>query len=87
MKKLRAHEIFRDSRIQLIAVESINIRTYTNDILCNLSGNFEPIAVIVCSRDGNYALDMQGNPVALEQLTKDLPELYAMLTSFDEVLC
>lgn len=85
MEKLRACEIFRDSRFQLIAVESIDFQLYKTDTLCQLSGNIEPIAVIVCSSGGTYALDMQAKPTAFDQLRKDIPELDAMIKPFDNV--
>ena len=37
------------------------------------------MAIVVLSRNGAYALDMEAKPVELDQLRGDLPELDALL--------
>lgn len=84
MEKLRASEIFRNSRHLLIAVESVDLQFHKADIFCQLSGNVKPIAVIVCGPDGNYAFDMEARPAGLKQLRQSISELDHMITLFDE---
>jgi hypothetical protein len=80
MKKLRARELFRNSRFLLIAVESVELHLNKTDTFCQLSGNFVPVAVIVCGPDGNFAFDMEARPTVLNQLSQSIPELDDMIT-------
>jgi uncharacterized spore protein YtfJ len=43
----------------------------------------EPVAVIVCSSDGIYALDMEASSTLVEPLIKEIPELEAIIASFN----
>ena len=75
MAALRASEVFNDSTLTLIAIESFDFRHRETNTGCQLYGNIKPIAVIVCSPDGTYALDMEAKPVELNQLKQEIPEL------------
>ena len=79
MGTLRTSEIFNDSKLTLIAVESVDVRHSKTNAGCRLYGNIEPIAVIVCGPDTTYALDMELRPVAFDQLRRDIPELDAII--------
>ncbi len=79
MGKLRTSEFFNDSNLTLIAVESVDLRYHKTNSSCVLHGSIDPVAVIVRSADGTYALDMEAKPVNLDQIKEDIPELYAML--------
>ena len=79
MGRLRTSELFNDSKLTLIAVESVDLRYHKNNTSCVLHGSINPVAVIVRSADGSYALDMEAKPVNLDQLKQDIPELYAIL--------
>jgi len=46
-----------------------------------LFGRIEPVAVVVCTANGSYALDMDANPANLDQLRKSVPELDDTLTA------
>lgn len=83
MGKLRASEIFRNPRLLLIAIESISFQYNKTVKLSHLSGKIEPIAVIVCSPDRTYALDMEAKPAPFEKLREDVPELDDMITSLE----
>ncbi|MGB5276659.1 MAG: hypothetical protein WBO73_20260 [Gammaproteobacteria bacterium] len=83
MTSLRATEIFHDSRRLLIAIESVDYshrKTTTGGVL---QLKIEPVAVIVCSPDGIYALDMEARSTLVEPLRKDIPELDAIMASFE----
>jgi hypothetical protein len=75
MANLRARTIFTGSTLSLIAVESVDSWYRKTRSGCRVCGKVEPIAVIVCGPNGNYALDMQAKPADLEQLRKELPDL------------
>lgn len=79
MGTLRTTEIFDDTMaelgIRLIAVESVEFSHSKTNTGCRMYGNLQPVAVIVCGPDGNYALDMAAKPIAIEQLKQALPEL------------
>ena len=82
MSTFRAREIFNNSTLMLIAVESIQFRNKLLGTSCQIYCNIEPIAVIVCTQDTSYALDMEANPAALDQLMQDVPEMDTFVTAF-----
>ena len=82
MGTLRASEIFNDSRLMLIAVESVDVQHCKTYIGCRMFGNIKPIAVIVCGPDGTYALDVEAKPATLDQLRQDIPELDAIISRY-----
>ena len=84
MGTLRASEIFNDSGLMLIAIESVDFRHSKTNTVCRMYGKIEPIAVIVCGPDAIYALDMEAKPAALDQLRQDIPELDAIIEPFDK---
>lgn len=83
MKALRAIEIFNDSRYTLIAIESVNFRHGKTNTNCRLYGKIEPIAVIVCGPDENYAFDMESKLITLDQLRQEIPELGTIIEPFN----
>ena len=83
MGTLRASEIFNDSGLMLIAIESVDFRYSKTNTICRVYGKMEPIAVIVCGPDATYAVDMEAKPAALDQLRQDIPELDAIITPFE----
>ena len=81
MGTLRASEIFNDSGLMLIAIESVDFRHSKTNTVCRMYGKIEPIAVIVCAPDATYALDMEAKPAALDQLRQEIPELDTIIAS------
>jgi uncharacterized spore protein YtfJ len=79
MATLRTRHLFNDSRLTLIAVESVDFRRGTTSTSCQLYGQIEPIAVVVCSADRAYALDMEAKPADLDELRQAIPELDAAI--------
>ena len=79
MDSLRSSEIYRDAGCKLITVQAVELQQGANDAGCYLHGSMKPVAVIVCSRDGIYALDMNAEPVALERLLHDVPGLDSLI--------
>ncbi len=75
MGTLRIVEIFTDSTLTLIAVESVDFRHTRTKTGGYAYGSIESIAVVVCSPDGISAFDMQAKPASVEQLRKDIPDL------------
>lgn len=61
--------------LTLIAVEAVDVRHGKSSTGCHFYGNVEPIAIVVCSPEGTYALDMDAKPTNFDQLRKDVPEL------------
>lgn len=80
MGALRAREIINEPMLKLIVVESIDLRPRKTQIGWHCLGKMEPIAVIVCSLDGTYALDVDAQPADVERLRQDVPELDAMVS-------
>lgn len=75
MNTLRTTEIFNDSSIKLVAVESVNVWHNKTNAGVRLFGSIEPLVIVVYGPGGTYALDMAAKTVDLEQLSQDAPEL------------
>jgi len=84
MSTLRAREIFNNSALMLIAVESVDFRHNKTGTSCQLFCNIEPIAVIICGPDTSYALDMKAKPATIDQLRQDVPGMDAIITAFSD---
>jgi len=81
MRSLRAREIFNDAELRLIAIESIELQQHKTDLGHQLYGHLDPLALMICTRDRVYALDMQARPITVEQLLGDIPELEDMIAA------
>jgi hypothetical protein len=80
---LRATEIFNDSRLMLVTIESVRYSHDQTGLTCSLYGMIEPVAIIAFTLDGVYALDMKSNMISIDQLKQDIPELDAMIARFN----
>lgn len=69
----------------LVAIESVRYSDGKTDLTYRLHGMIEPVAVIVCTLEGVYALDMQSNMITIDQLKQDVPELDAIIARFNYV--
>lgn len=76
MPSFRTRELFNDSSHTLIAVESIDFEHDKARNSCQVYGSVEPIAVIVCSKNGTCALDMDGKLIDVDQLKEKVPGLF-----------
>lgn len=83
MGTLRTSEIFNDSRLRIIAIESVDFRHNKTNAGYRMHGTIEPIAIVICGPDATYALDMKANPVNFDQLREELPELDTMIAPSD----
>jgi len=79
MCTLRASELLNDAGLRLVAVESVDLQNSKTGIGFRLSGNIKPVALIVCGRGSCYALDMDANPLDIDQLRRDIPGLDAII--------
>lgn len=84
MGTLRIREVFTDSTLKLIAVESVDYRHTRTKTGGYMYGSIEPIAVIVCGPDGTTAFDTEGKPASVEQLRKDIPGLDGFVSSLNK---
>jgi len=78
---LRASIAFRDGALTLVAVESAESYARREKGHWQVSGIVKPIAVVVCGPGEPYALDMEANPLDLEELKRDVPDLDAAIAS------
>jgi hypothetical protein len=83
MAELRARQVFQDAGRLIIAVEQRELRQRNSRASWQLYGTLESIAVIVCEPDGVYALDMALQPLAVAELTAQIPELATLLAAFN----
>lgn len=75
MTTLRSREIYKDSSVTLIAVESMDFHPGKTTSGFHVSGTIEPIAVIVSGPVGTYALGMDGQALDLDQLRRNIPDI------------
>ena len=68
MARLRARTVFSDDTFTVTAIEKLAFRTDKFNRRCMLFGSLEPTAVIVTTPHKTYALDMDAQPVDLDQL-------------------
>lgn len=83
MKTYRTRQIFNDASLSVIAVESVDSRRTRTNTGCQMYGNIQPVAVVVCGPAGAYALGMEAEPADLDQLKRDIPELNASIAQFN----
>lgn len=84
MATLRTCQIFSDANLTLIAVESLDFQHDKTNTSDRCYGNLKPIAVIVCSPDETYALDMEAKRANLDQMRQDIAELDSLIASFNK---
>jgi hypothetical protein len=74
MTRMRQRKVFSDDRLTVTAVETLEFRTDRMNHRRLVTGSLTPVAVIVTEPDRTYALDMNGQPVDIDQmgLTTDL---------------
>lgn len=82
--RLRAIPVYSDSKLSLIAVESIERWSDCSATGCHFLGSLKPVAVIVCAADGTYALGIDEKFVAIEPLLERVSGLEAMIASMNK---
>lgn len=75
MSTRRVRQVFHDSALTVVAVEFVDSGHTRTRAGCRSYGRLEPVALVVCGRDGVYAVDMEAQPLDVDQLVRDLPEL------------
>ena len=84
MKKFRISEIYRDYSRILMAVECIAVHHGNSDLGCWMHGSIEANAIIVLDQEHTFAYDSDAKPISIEQLSKDIPELDALIPELNE---
>ena len=78
MTKLRSREVYKDANVTLVAVESIDFRPGKRTFGFHVSGTIEPVAIIVSDPGGTYALGMDAQALDLDQMRRDIPDIWAL---------
>jgi uncharacterized spore protein YtfJ len=81
MNRFRTTTIHADSRLALIAVESLERRYEKSESGCWLHGVLKPAAVIVCNTDGAHVIGIEEGFDNIDLLIEDIPELKSMIDS------
>lgn len=79
MKQLRASQMYDDSIVRVIALESVDLQRTSTQGFHGVHATVRPIGVIVSGLKGTYAIDMNSKPVDIAQLKRDIPELDNLL--------
>lgn len=80
MHTKRAKSVFSNDVLTIVAIEKAVTQSQKWDFSCGISSVLEPVAVVVCEERNQYALDMNAEPIDIDQLKKDVPELDHLLT-------
>ena len=83
MATMHASRLYSDASRTLIAVGTVELHLDKSSNSCRLYGNIAPVAVIVCSPNETYAMDMQAKPAALDKLRQATPELESMMAAYE----
>ncbi len=84
MTRFRAKPIHNDSRLALIAVESLELRHDISESGYWLHGAVKPVAVIVCNTDGTNVLGIEEGLADIQLLIEEVPELESMIASLSK---
>lgn len=69
---LRIRVIHEDALRTVSVVESVETRHGRTASCCQATGRLEPLAVIVSAADGEYAVDVNAEPIDAEHLSRML---------------
>ncbi|NNC66154.1 MAG: hypothetical protein HKN84_15325 [Gammaproteobacteria bacterium] len=84
MRTFRTRPVRISQRSVVIAIECVESHRYRSSNGCRFSAFVEPVALVVCSPETVRALDMQGNPVDVDALRRDVPALDAEIDTYDQ---
>jgi hypothetical protein len=68
MTALRERTVFSDDRLTVTAIESLELRADRMNHMRYVTGDLQPIAIVVKEQGRTYALDMAGQSVAIDRL-------------------
>jgi len=80
MDTLRTVELYRDDNRKVIAIESVDFSHAKSENGCQLYGALAPIAIVVCTSEGNEVLIAVEDDTNLETLKYTYPELDDLIT-------
>ena len=69
---LRNRQVFRDKALTISVVESVESWHDQSSSRCQVIGKIEPLAVVVSGPDGDYALDVNAQPIDPDHLSQML---------------
>ena len=75
MRRLQAKLMYRDPTVTLMAVESLELHHRQSGPKCHIVGTCQAVAVVVSTADGDYALDVTGQPADLNALREKVADL------------
>ena len=69
---IRSRTIYSDAALTVRVIESVETWCSQTTARCGLMGRIEPVAVIVRGPDGEYALDIDAQPIGKDYLSQML---------------
>ena len=66
----RTRQIYSNTVFTVRVVESIETWQSRSATRCHAAGKIEPLAVVVSGPDGEYAVDVNGEPIGAERLSR-----------------
>lgn len=69
---LRTRQVYSDTAFTVRVVESVETWQSRTATGCQAAGKIEPLAVVVSGPDGEYAVDVNAEPIGAERLAQML---------------
>lgn len=79
MTTTRAIEVYRSKVMKVIVVESIVLHHRRMPFSLQFFGKLEPIAIIVCNKNGIEAVDLEQQQLDVDELTQTVPRLAILI--------
>ena len=68
----RTRQIYSDAVVTVHVIESVETWQSRTATLCQAAGKIEPLAVVVSGPDGEYAIDINAEPIGADRLSQIL---------------
>ena len=82
METFRAKRVLDRPSLVLIVVETVSFQSHRSGAGCGFSAAISPVALVICTPAATQALDLNGRPVELDALRRQVPVLDDELASF-----
>lgn len=79
MTRVRARVVFRDARVTVTALESVEITRRASPLGDQMIGQARPLAIVVREAHRTFAIDMAANRLTLEQLREHVPDVDTLI--------
>lgn len=79
MLRLKGRKVHDDERHTVVVVDSVEVRSEKNNDMLGLFVRSVPVAVVIRTANGAYAIDLDAEPLELDSLIAEVADLGALL--------